>query len=109
MIYLYFLQNQTISTSEELNFSLDSFNKQLSDHMTQIDSYSPHANHLEHHWSGYQQASTQSRTAWDTGVNVDVLKYIGAKSVTVPDKFVSTIKYRGVNSDGVNLLLNLIE
>ena len=47
------------------------------------------ANHLERQWAGLEQASNHV-THWDTGVAADLLRFIGAKSVTLPHDFVST-------------------
>lgn len=33
--------------------------------------------------------ATSAITTWNTGCNLDVLRFIGAKSVTVPDNIVS--------------------
>lgn len=46
------------------------------------------ANHLEKQWAGLVQAPP-CITTWDTGVSGDVLKFVGAKSVAVPENFVS--------------------
>lgn len=43
---------------------------------------------LQRQWSGYRQAPGEI-TVWDTGVNTDILKYIGAQSVKLPEDFVS--------------------
>lgn len=42
---------------------------------------------MERQWSGMIQAKP-TRSQWNTGLNVDLLKYIGAKSVDVPQDFV---------------------
>ena len=42
---------------------------------------------MERQWSGMIQAKP-IRSQWNTGLNVDLLKYIGAKSVEVPQDFV---------------------
>lgn len=39
-------------------------------------------------WSGLQQAPG-AITQWDTGVDINTLKYVGAKSVALPEDFVS--------------------
>lgn len=39
-------------------------------------------------WTGMIQAPHSLET-WDTGVSRDLLRYIGAKSVTLPKNFVS--------------------
>ncbi len=45
------------------------------------------ANHCGRQWVGMVQAPGHI-TSWDTGMPVDVLKFVGAKSVTVPDDLV---------------------
>ncbi len=44
-------------------------------------------NNLDKHWSSKVQANS-GVTTWDTGVPADVLKYVGARSVTVHEDFV---------------------
>ena len=46
------------------------------------------ANHLEKQWSGLVQ-SPPHISVWETGISVDVLRYVGAKSVRLPEGFVS--------------------
>ena len=46
------------------------------------------ANHGTRQWVGMVQAPA-SITQWDTGMPVEVLKFVGAKSVTIPEDFVS--------------------
>lgn len=46
------------------------------------------APHLERQWSGMIQAKS-TRTEWNTGLDINLLKYIGMKSVEVPEQFVS--------------------
>ncbi|CAD5223930.1 unnamed protein product [Bursaphelenchus okinawaensis] len=46
----------------------------------------PKADHLKGYWSGYQQAP-KAVTVYPTGLDTDLLRYIGKKSVTIPDEF----------------------
>lgn len=48
----------------------------------------PQANHLERQWAGLVQ-SPPHVTHWDTGLSVDLLKFVGAQSVNVPSDLVS--------------------
>jgi len=43
---------------------------------------------LQKHWSGIQQAEA-AVTGWDTGTHLDILRYVGEKSVAYPQGFVS--------------------
>ncbi|XP_064464029.1 2-oxoadipate dehydrogenase complex component E1-like [Ornithodoros turicata] len=55
----------------------------LNSHNKQVDSYVTKFKFLEGRWKGLSQAPS-AITSWDTGVPVDLLKYIGMKSVEVP-------------------------
>ncbi|KHJ92548.1 dehydrogenase E1 component [Oesophagostomum dentatum] len=44
------------------------------------------ANHLEGNWKGFIQAPAETQK-WDTGCDVNLLKYVGAASVKVPEGF----------------------
>ncbi|XP_045604597.1 2-oxoadipate dehydrogenase complex component E1 [Procambarus clarkii] len=58
----------------------------LAEQFKQVDSYIPKAPHLEKQWSGFVQAPSAVEV-WDTGVDISLLKYLGAKSVYVPEEF----------------------
>jgi probable 2-oxoglutarate dehydrogenase E1 component DHKTD1 len=45
--------------------------------------------HLLKQWSGLVQASDTEVTTWDTGVDIGLLKFVGARSVDLPADFVS--------------------
>uniref|UniRef100_A0A7M5XIJ9 Transketolase-like pyrimidine-binding domain-containing protein n=1 Tax=Clytia hemisphaerica TaxID=252671 RepID=A0A7M5XIJ9_9CNID len=42
---------------------------------------------FEDNWKGIQQASHQSASTWDTGCDIDLLKFVGARSTCFPDQF----------------------
>lgn len=72
--------------------SLDDAERQkiVADHMAflgeqfkLIESYTPPFSRFQGRWSGISQAPS-AITYWDTGVDSNVLKYVGAKSVQVP-------------------------
>ncbi|CAD5231452.1 unnamed protein product [Bursaphelenchus xylophilus] len=60
----------------------------LNDSLTRVDSgrSEPKADHLQGYWAGYQQAP-KAVTVYSTGLNTDLLRYVGARSVNVPDGF----------------------
>ncbi len=62
------------------------------DHFRQIDSHRPEGTNLlgSGGWSDMRQPSS-NLTEWDTGVDAQLLKYVGARSVDVKkgEKFVS--------------------
>lgn len=96
---------QTKSNDEDLEKKIQTFRAHLEEQYAMIDSYEPkvcslidddgnesrscssQAPHLQRQWSEMIQA-TANRTQWNTGLNADLLKYVGMKSVAVPDGFV---------------------
>ena len=60
-----------------------------------IDTYKPVRENLKANWMEMVEPGNVI-TDWDTGVPINVLKYVGASSVAIPDDFVrlsAKIKY----------------
>ncbi|KAK7103395.1 2-oxoadipate dehydrogenase complex component E1-like [Littorina saxatilis] len=70
-----------------LDTSVQEWNTKLAADMAKADSHVPQPFHLGQQWSGLVQASDDTVTAWDTGVPLDILKFVGVKSVDVPVDF----------------------
>ncbi|GFN82336.1 hypothetical protein PoB_000884200 [Plakobranchus ocellatus] len=83
---LYAKQIVSAGLCEESDLSevVQQFNVYLSEHLEKVPSHENKPFHLQDQWSSFVQAGN-SITTWDTGVSVDLLKFIGSKSVTVPD------------------------
>ncbi|XP_019627441.1 PREDICTED: probable 2-oxoglutarate dehydrogenase E1 component DHKTD1, mitochondrial [Branchiostoma belcheri] len=82
-VYAEQLVNDGLLTKEDVaKINADCMAK-LGDHFSRLDSFPPQARHLQKQWTGLVQASSQI-TTWDTGVDANLLKYVGAKSVEVP-------------------------
>ncbi|CAF1667506.1 unnamed protein product, partial [Adineta ricciae] len=71
---------------KELDDKIQAFRKHLEEQFANADAYQPKAPHLERQWSGIIQARL-TRSQWNTGLDQNLLKYIGAKSVAVPEDF----------------------
>ncbi|RUS74783.1 hypothetical protein EGW08_017450 [Elysia chlorotica] len=69
---------------KDLTQALKGFNDYLVENLEKASSYENKPFHLQCQWSPLVQAG-DSITRWDSGVAVDALKFIGARSVTVPD------------------------
>ncbi|ESO94167.1 hypothetical protein LOTGIDRAFT_215641 [Lottia gigantea] len=91
--YSHKLLNDGICNKTDLEESVKQWNNKLQSDMTQVDSYVIKPYHLLEDWSGMKQAG-DNITRWDTGVAMETLKFIGAKSVEIPEnwKSHSTIK-----------------
>lgn len=75
---------KNFSTQEDMDNSLKEWRSFLDKNFSQMDSYVPEQFHLLKQWNGYFQA-TNAITHWNTGVNTDLLKFIGVKSVEIPE------------------------
>ncbi|MEE6481580.1 hypothetical protein FKM82_012909 [Ascaphus truei] len=74
-----------LMTEEEASEIKTAYYSKLNDHLANMTLYSPPSTNLQAHWSEMVEPSARI-TTWDTGVPTDLLKYIGAKSVEVPEE-----------------------
>ncbi|KAK2191948.1 hypothetical protein NP493_42g09044 [Ridgeia piscesae] len=81
--YVEKLQEDGVCDPDTFTQAVTSWTTELQDNLKQVDTYVPQATYLKKQWSSVQSA-TDSITRWDTGVDTQLLQYIGAKSVAVP-------------------------
>lgn len=74
-----------LMTQDEVSEIKASYYAKLNDHLTNMAHYSPPATHLQAHWQGLVQPEARIST-WNTGVPLDLLRFIGGKSVEVPEE-----------------------
>ena len=61
--------------------------------LSQADEYQPPRDYfLSSRWSQMQVACPNSISTWDTGIDTDLVRFIAATSVKVPQDFVSYIR-----------------
>ena len=72
-----------VVTKEELSSSVAAHLEMLNENFKAIDSFSPERSNLAGNWSAMTEP-TGDITEWDTGLPLDVLKYVGGQSVSVP-------------------------
>ncbi|KAL1784790.1 putative 2-oxoglutarate dehydrogenase E1 component DHKTD1, mitochondrial [Sigmodon hispidus] len=72
-------------TQEEVSDIKTSYYTKLNDHLTNMAHYSPPASNLQAHWQGLVQPEAHV-TTWNTGVPLELLRFIGVKSVEVPEE-----------------------
>uniref|UniRef100_A0A2K6T6U7 2-oxoadipate dehydrogenase complex component E1 n=1 Tax=Saimiri boliviensis boliviensis TaxID=39432 RepID=A0A2K6T6U7_SAIBB len=72
-----------LMTQEEVSEIKSSYYAKLNDHLTNTAHYSPPALNLQAHWQGLAQPEAHI-TTWSTGVPLDLLRFVGMKSVEVP-------------------------
>ncbi|XP_050405927.1 2-oxoadipate dehydrogenase complex component E1 [Patella vulgata] len=71
-----------------LDDTVKEWNTVLQSDISKVDSYVIQPFHLLKQWSNIQQAGDVI-SRWDTGVDIDTLKFIGAKSVEIPETWKS--------------------
>ncbi|CEF63085.1 Probable 2-oxoglutarate dehydrogenase E1 component DHKTD1 homolog, mitochondrial [Strongyloides ratti] len=77
---------QGIYDEEKRNTLLKEHSDYLQQEFKKADTAPPVAKHLEGNWKNFIQAP-KAVTIWDTGFDIDHLRFIGAASVKVPETF----------------------
>ncbi|CAD6186781.1 unnamed protein product [Caenorhabditis auriculariae] len=80
------LISEGITTEEDIKKDLDKQTEELNVTLKSVDKSQPEVTHLQGNWKGFVQAPS-SVERWDTGVDVDLLRFVGAASVHFPDNF----------------------
>ncbi|NP_001084395.1 probable 2-oxoglutarate dehydrogenase E1 component DHKTD1, mitochondrial [Xenopus laevis] len=75
-----------LMTEEEATEIRTTYYSKFNDHLSNMTLYSPPSTNLQAHWREMIEPSART-TTWDTGLPADLLKFIGAKSVEVPEEF----------------------
>ncbi|XP_078315936.1 2-oxoadipate dehydrogenase complex component E1-like isoform X2 [Crassostrea virginica] len=83
-LYAESIVSEGLCEQEKLDESVRNWNTYLTENMSMVDSFTPKRFDLLKQWSQLEQPGDVV-THWDTGVSVDLLKFIGQKSVTCPD------------------------
>ncbi|XP_048259184.1 probable 2-oxoglutarate dehydrogenase E1 component DHKTD1, mitochondrial isoform X2 [Haliotis rufescens] len=83
-LYAKQLVSEGVCKSEDLDTVVQTWNSTLLADLAKADSHVVQPKHLQKQWSHLVQAS-DSITTWDTGVRSDVLKFVGAMSVHIPE------------------------
>ncbi|CAB3396919.1 unnamed protein product [Caenorhabditis bovis] len=84
--YLDHLVSQGILNEDEVKKELVQHTESLNNALKQVDSTAPVDVSHRGNWEGFKQAPKCIET-WDTGVDIDLLRFIGAASVKVPEDF----------------------
>nr|XP_031847818.1 probable 2-oxoglutarate dehydrogenase E1 component DHKTD1 homolog, mitochondrial [Nomia melanderi] len=82
--YVSRLVESNVFTVEKAKSTADSHTAWLNQSLKQVDCYVPQPTYFTSLWTGMRQADA-TLTHWDTGVDLNLLKFIGGKSVHVDD------------------------
>ncbi|XP_072032224.1 2-oxoadipate dehydrogenase complex component E1-like [Amphiura filiformis] len=86
-LYVQKLTDDGLTIKEEVNDKVTTLQVDWNEGLKTMDTYQAYHYHLRRRWKGFVQAPSHV-TAWETGVQSDLLRYIGAKSVEIPSDFV---------------------
>ncbi|XP_053572446.1 2-oxoadipate dehydrogenase complex component E1 [Bombina bombina] len=84
-VYADRLISEGLMTEEETSDIKTVYYSKLNDHLANMTLYSPPSTNLQAHWHEMVEPSARI-TTWDTGLPADLLKFIGAKTVEVPEE-----------------------
>ena len=76
--YVQDLKSKDIEGIDALSQTISEHSQMLNEHYKQIESYEPARQNLKGHWQPMVEPSTSTLTQWDTGLPLDLLKYIGS-------------------------------
>ncbi|KAL6740878.1 hypothetical protein Aduo_014186 [Ancylostoma duodenale] len=80
------LIDEGLMTEDDVKAEKESHSAKMIESFRAIDATPPVAKHLEGNWKGFIQAPAEVQK-WDTGCDINLLKYVGAASVKVPEGF----------------------
>lgn len=89
------IESNVLSTNKVKNI-IDNYNSQLNQSLNEMDNFIPQPTYFEGLWTGIKQVEA-SVTEWDTGVDLNLLKFIAEKSVHIKDNVVRICHYENLN------------
>ena len=87
--YLNELVQENLLTREEGNDITQEYTNYLNGLLKKSTDYKPEAFYYTKNWSFLQQAGAQL-TTWDTGVDMNLIRFVASKSVDYPNNFVKS-------------------
>ncbi|EYB99038.1 hypothetical protein Y032_0126g1364 [Ancylostoma ceylanicum] len=80
------LIDEGLMAEDDVKAEKEAHSAKMMESFRAIDITPPVAKHLQGNWKGFVQAPAEVQK-WDTGCEINLLKYVGAASVKVPDGF----------------------
>lgn len=89
--------NEGLCSKEEISDEISKYRQYLEDALAEVNNgtfkIEQRNTYLQKQWSSMSIASNTERSYWSTGCNVDLLKFVGAKSISTPDGFVRSFSH----------------
>lgn len=80
------MENSIVSS--DVDKIAENYTRHLVEQFDESSSYEPEAYYFKKQWQNIKRAST-SITTWNTGIDYNILHYVGTQSVSYPKNFVS--------------------
>ncbi|CAG9821051.1 unnamed protein product [Phaedon cochleariae] len=80
------LVEENIIREDGVKDIVDKHQSWLNEHLKAAENYTPRDTHFKRQWEGFSQAD-EAVTTWDTGIDLDMMTFIGSKSVKCPANF----------------------
>jgi len=80
------LVEQRVLSKDEAGEAVTTHMARLNEDLKSVDTYKPVRSNLSGSWSSMSEPGSDIST-WDTGLGAEVLKWVGAQSVKVPESF----------------------
>lgn len=89
------IENNVLLTNKVKNI-IGNYNSQLNQSLNEMDNFIPQPTYFAGLWTGIKQAEA-SVTEWNTGVDLNLLKFVAEKSVHIKDDLVRICHYESLN------------
>lgn len=80
------LKSEGVLSQDEIETAVNKYTDWLNECLKRSDTYTPEENYFKQQWAGFTQAP-EAITSWDSGEDIQLLRYIGNKSVSYPESF----------------------
>lgn len=92
-LYLETLDASKTLTKREAAEIVGEYTFVLSDAFRNSDKYVPEKDYFGGRWTGFRQAQSDQITYWNTGIDIDLMKFLGIQSVQVPSDWVNIVHF----------------
>lgn len=89
-VYREKLESSGVLKREESELVIEKHSNWLAESLRQVDDYIPQPSYFTHRWMDMQQAPA-AITTWDSGVDLDLFRFVTSKSVQLKNDLVSKI------------------
>lgn len=77
----------SVLTPSELEIVKEEYKSYLNDQFQNKNAFKPKNDNLQNRWSSMSSPSINHTTVWNTGIPLDIARYVGAKSIEIKDGF----------------------